>query len=344
VIHEFCPHCGSHRIGAFRYCRTCGFDFDSLPTQPAESLDTERVEAIGKPGWRPRPGASRTRRYVAIGAGIALGIAILGSLSGRPTETGSTISKPPATLTPGLENTRTATPIGVTPTASFGPTGPTTDARVVKIVDGDTIDVSYGGKKYAVRYIGMDAPEVGKGDARSRALADQATAANAALVNGQTVVLEKDTSEVDRFGRLLRHVWLTDGVTWTLVNEELVRQGVARAKSYPPDIEYDDVYRAAEAAARTAALGLWAPAPTPIATPKPTPKPTPKRTPKPTPKPKPARNCHPSYVGQCLKVGIGDYDCAGGSGNGPNYVYGIVEVVGYDEFDLDRDGDGYGCE
>ena len=45
-----------------------------------------------------------------------------------------------------------------------------------------------------------------------------------------------------------------------------------------------------------------------------------------------------------LREGIGDYDCAGGSGNGPNYVYGIVEVVGYDEFDLDRDGDGYGCE
>jgi hypothetical protein len=58
----------------------------------------------------------------------------------------------------------------------------------------------------------------------------------------------------------------------------------------------------------------------------------------------PTRNCHPSYQGECLKVGIGDYDCAGGSGNGPNYVQGTVQVVGPDEFDLDRDGDGLGCE
>jgi hypothetical protein len=58
----------------------------------------------------------------------------------------------------------------------------------------------------------------------------------------------------------------------------------------------------------------------------------------------PPQNCHSSYEGECLKVGIGDYDCAGGSGNGPNYVQGTVRVVGPDEFDLDRDGDGWGCE
>jgi hypothetical protein len=55
-------------------------------------------------------------------------------------------------------------------------------------------------------------------------------------------------------------------------------------------------------------------------------------------------SCHPSYEGACLKVGAGDYDCAGGSGNGPNYVVGPVSVVGPDDFDLDRDGDGVGCE
>ena len=52
--------------------------------------------------------------------------------------------------------------------------------------------------------------------------------------------------------------------------------------------------------------------------------------------------CHPSYSG-CLKIGAGDYDCAGGSGNGPNYT-GRVQVLGYDEFGLDRDKDGIGCE
>jgi hypothetical protein len=65
---------------------------------------------------------------------------------------------------------------------------------------------------------------------------------------------------------------------------------------------------------------------------------------RPTPTTRPASTCHPSYQGECLKARIGDYDCVGGSGNGPNYVHGTVRVVGPDEFDLDRDGDGWGCE
>jgi len=55
-----------------------------------------------------------------------------------------------------------------------------------------------------------------------------------------------------------------------------------------------------------------------------------------------ASNCHPGYSG-CLKMNAGDYDCAGGSGNGPNYT-GPVRVYGSDPFDLDRDNDGWGCE
>jgi len=85
-------------------------------------------------------------------------------------------------------------------------------------------------------------------------------------------------------------------------------------------------------------------APTAKPTLKPTPKPTPKPVAKATLRPKPPSNCHPSYSGVCLTLGIGDYDCAGGSGNGPNYVDGPVRVVGPDDFDLDRDNDGIGCE
>lgn len=59
-------------------------------------------------------------------------------------------------------------------------------------------------------------------------------------------------------------------------------------------------------------------------------------------KPQTSRNCHPSYSG-CLQMNAGDYDCAGGSGNGPNYTR-PVEVYGSDPFDLDRDNDGWGCE
>lgn len=54
------------------------------------------------------------------------------------------------------------------------------------------------------------------------------------------------------------------------------------------------------------------------------------------------RDCNPNYSG-CLKPDASDYDCAGGSGNGPYYT-GKVRVLGYDEYDLDRDNDGWGCE
>ena len=66
-------------------------------------------------------------------------------------------------------------------------------------------------------------------------------------------------------------------------------------------------------------------------------------SPTPTPAPKPVtNNCHHSYSG-CLKMNAGDYDCSGGSGNGPNYT-GRVRVYGSDPFGLDRDNDGWGCE
>jgi len=54
------------------------------------------------------------------------------------------------------------------------------------------------------------------------------------------------------------------------------------------------------------------------------------------------QNCHPSYSG-CLNSNASDYDCAGGTGNGPYYT-GSVRVMGPDVFGLDRDGDGWGCE
>jgi hypothetical protein len=52
--------------------------------------------------------------------------------------------------------------------------------------------------------------------------------------------------------------------------------------------------------------------------------------------------CNPNYSG-CLKPDASDYDCAGGSGNGPYYT-GPVRVIGYDQYGLDRDGDGWACE
>jgi hypothetical protein len=56
-----------------------------------------------------------------------------------------------------------------------------------------------------------------------------------------------------------------------------------------------------------------------------------------------AKQCDPNYGDGCVPV-ASDVDCAGGSGNGPAYVSGVVKVIGDDIYDLDRDNDGYGCD
>ena len=53
--------------------------------------------------------------------------------------------------------------------------------------------------------------------------------------------------------------------------------------------------------------------------------------------------CDPNYEGACVPI-ASDVDCAGGFGNGPEYVQGPVRVVGTDIYGLDRDGDGIGCD
>ena len=82
---------------------------------------------------------------------------------------------------------------------------------------------------------------------------------------------------------------------------------------------------------------------TPIPTPAPTAVPAPVATKAPAPAPVATQSkCDPNYSG-CVPI-ASDVDCAGGSGNGPAYVRGPVEVIGSDIYGLDRDGNGLACE
>jgi micrococcal nuclease len=146
---------------------------------------------------------------------------------------------------------------------------------VISVIDGDTIRVSIDGAEYPVRYIGIDSPEPDSPDPAVKRLADGATAANAQLVEGREVLLERDISETDRFDRLLRDVWLIDGGVPMLVNLELVRRGFAEVATYPPDEKYVAVLTTAKESALTAKIGIWGPAPTPAPTPTPVPTPAP---------------------------------------------------------------------
>jgi hypothetical protein len=68
------------------------------------------------------------------------------------------------------------------------------------------------------------------------------------------------------------------------------------------------------------------------------------KAPPPPPSTAPAGDCDPSYPDVCLDPYAEDYDCVGGSGDGPEYVEGPIRVRQPEPFDLDREGDGWGCE
>lgn len=132
-----------------------------------------------------------------------------------------------------------------------------TKAKVKKVVDGDTIHLESG---ETVRYIGVDTPETKHPNKPVECFGREAAAKNKELVEGREILMEKDVSNTDRYGRLLRYIYLpnpeaTDEAIF--VNEYLVEQGYAHLLTYPPDIKYDKMLKDAQTLAREEKRGLW---------------------------------------------------------------------------------------
>lgn len=117
--------------------------------------------------------------------------------------------------------------------------------RVTRVIDGDTIELSSGEK---VRLICIDTPERGE-DGYS-----EATDYLESLVLNEDVELVKDVSEKDRYGRLLRYIYLEDG---TFVNEMIVYKGYGKAYLYNPDTSKCPIIQKAEQHAKSNKLGIW---------------------------------------------------------------------------------------
>jgi len=139
------------------------------------------------------------------------------------------------------------------PTESATPTTGLVEAQVTHVVDGDTIEVLVGGVEYRVRYIGVDTPETKHPTRGVEPFGPEASRANSELVEGKAVLLEKDVSETDQYGRLLRYVYVGE----LMVNEELLRRGLARIATFPPDVKYVDRFLEIQRAAQEAELGMW---------------------------------------------------------------------------------------
>ena len=129
----------------------------------------------------------------------------------------------------------------------------TENAKVIYVIDGDTIVIN-GNKK--VRYIGIDTPEIKHPEtsAPAQCYGDEATVKNKELVEGKEIIMKKDVSETDKYGRLLRYIWLNNGI---FVNDILVKEGFARAEPIKPDTTYAGEFFESEKEAKENSRGLW---------------------------------------------------------------------------------------
>ena len=132
-----------------------------------------------------------------------------------------------------------------------------TDVRVVRVVDGDTIVVRIKGVQEKVRLIGADTPETVDPRGSVQCFGEEARAFTKSLLENQIVHLEADTSQDDRdrYGRLLRYVFLNDG---TLVNEKIITDGFGHEYTYRRPYKYQTDFKNAELSARESKKGLWA--------------------------------------------------------------------------------------
>ncbi len=121
---------------------------------------------------------------------------------------------------------------------------------VTRVIDGDTIELENG---EVVRYLLIDTPETVHPEKPVECFGPEATERNRQLVEGRRVRMEKDATDRDAYGRLLRYVY-ADG---TMVQAELVREGYGYVYSRQPDVKYLKLMAAFERQARERKAGLW---------------------------------------------------------------------------------------
>lgn len=199
-------------------------------------------------------------------------------------------------------------------------------SRVIRVIDGDTVEVAFGSKTVGVRLIGIDTPETVHPTVGVECYGRQASAFTKSRLEGRNVRVEYDIERTDRYGRTLAYLWLEG----RLFNRLLVRRGYAQVSTYPPNVKYVEAFVDAERAARRSGAGLWSAGCSGAE--------QGDRGERPDPQPAAAsgKECDPNYAGTCVPKVSHDLDCAD--------LAGPVQVVGADRHGFDADADGFGCE
>src|SRR5215207_7216073 len=228
-------------------------------------------------------------------------------------------------------------------------------ASLLSISDGDTIRVDIGGGVETLRLILIDTPETHDPNNPPECYGAEATAfLKELLPRGSALYLETDVSERDRFGRLLRYIWLDRGDEVYLVNEAMVRSGYAAQSTFPPDVKYEARIQEAARFARERGSGLWSACETdaegdtnelggteaaPTSGEQPSLMPVPKQT-EVIDSPRGGAGCDPAYPDLCIPPAPPDRHC--------RYVYDQgfrhITVLPPDPHNLDGNHDGVACE
>lgn len=129
--------------------------------------------------------------------------------------------------------------------------------KVVKVVDGDTIDILVNGKTERIRLLGIDTPETVNTNTPIQCYGKEASDKVKSILSGEVfITLESDSSQgdKDKYGRYLRYVYLENGI---MLNRELLMQGYAHEYTYDKPYKYQQEFRRAESYAKQSNLGLW---------------------------------------------------------------------------------------
>lgn len=129
------------------------------------------------------------------------------------------------------------------------------EAKLIRVIDGDTIEVELNNTQYSVRLIGINTPEsVAPDNYKTKNSIEGTEASNTVkdmLSDIETIYLQKDISDTDKYNRLLRYVWLErptdendiDEISTKMLNAILVNKGIAEIATYKPDTKYEWAFK-----------------------------------------------------------------------------------------------------
>ncbi len=183
----------------------------------------------------------RMKKYLLFGTALCIGL--IGYFL-EPTK----VPPPPAQV---------AEVVAAIPEATTTPALPKNTYPVLKVVDGDTIDVLVDGKTVRLRLIGLDTPETVDPRKTVQCFGKEASDKAKELLVGNVVRLEYDASQgaFDKYRRTLAYIFLPDG---TLYNKYMIAEGYAHEYTYNLPYKYQQEFKMAERQAREEKKGLWA--------------------------------------------------------------------------------------